>query len=132
MSHTLTMDYQFTTTVDKLWSALTDSGKLARWTMANNFEPVVGHQFTFRAEPSEYWDGIVVGEVLLIEEPSRLSYTWGTGDEKHTVTWTLQDMGDGKVNLHLEQTGISSKQARGGAMYGWQAWFAELEKVLEE
>jgi len=139
MSLTLSMDFQFTTSVEKLWSALTDSSKLAKWVanihtgqpMENNFKPVVGHRFQFRTQPTEYWNGIIEGEVLIVEEPNRLSYTWASG-EKHTVTWTLQDLGDGKVNLHLEQTGISNEQALNGAKYGWSKWCGELAKVLEQ
>lgn len=132
MSHTLNMDFEYTTTAEKLWSALTDSKKLARWTLKNDFLPVVGHQFTFRDEPSEWWDGIVTGEVVAVEPPTRLSYTWGTGDERHTVVWTLNDLGNGKVNLHLEQSGISSQQALGGAKYGWLGWTQKLETLLQE
>jgi Uncharacterized conserved protein len=131
MSLTLTLDFEYKTTIEKLWSALTDSSKLAKWTLENDFKPIVGHQFTFRAQPSEYWDGIIQGEVLIVEEPTRLSYTWA-GGEKHTVTWTLQDLGDGRVNLHLEQTGISGTPALNGAKYGWTNWNQELEKLLAE
>jgi len=132
MSLTLTLDFQYKTTLAKLWSALTDSDKLAKWTLPNDFKPVVGHKFQFRQKPTEFWDGLVEGEVLVVDEPGRLSYTWGTGAEKHTVTWTLQDLGDGRVNLHLEQTGISSQQALGGAKYGWTNWSGELEKLLAQ
>lgn len=140
MSLTLELDFQYTTTIEKLWAALTDSNKLAKWVvnnqtgvpMENDFKPIVGHRFQFRTQPSEYWDGIVDGEVLIVDEPNRLSYTWGSGDEKHTVTWTLQDLGDGKVNLHLEQTGISNEPARNGAKYGWSNWCRLLGKLLEQ
>ncbi|AFC30208.1 hypothetical protein PM3016_3363 [Paenibacillus mucilaginosus 3016] len=139
MSLTLSMDFQFTTSIEKLWSALTDSSKLAKWVanihtgqaMENDFKPVVGHRFQFRTQPNEFWNGIIEGEVLIVEEPHRLSYTWSSG-EKHTVTWTLRAIGDGKVNLHLEQTGISNAQALGGAKYGWSKWCGELEKMLEQ
>ncbi|RUS46939.1 SRPBCC domain-containing protein [Cohnella sp. AR92] len=131
MSLTLTLDFQYKTTIEKLWAALTDSKKLAKWTLENDFKPIVGHQFTFRAQPTEFWDGIIQGEVLIVEEPTRLSYTWA-GGEKHTVTWTLQDLGGGQVNLHLEQSGISNERALGGAKYGWTNWNGELEKLLAE
>ncbi|QYR19250.1 SRPBCC domain-containing protein [Paenibacillus sp. sptzw28] len=138
MSLTLTLDFQYKTTIEKLWSALTDSSKLAKWVaniqtgeaMENDFKPVVGHRFQFRTQPSEYWNGIIDGEVLIVDAPNRVSYTWTSGAGTHTVTWTLQDLGDGKVNLHLEQTGISNEQALGGAKYGWSKWCSELEKVL--
>ncbi|MGW9124108.1 SRPBCC family protein [Paenibacillus chitinolyticus] len=139
MSLTLSLDFQYKTSIEKLWSALTDSSKLAKWVadihtgqaMENDFKPVVGHRFQFRAQPTQWWNGIIEGEVLVVDEPNRLSYTWASG-EKHTVTWTLEDLGDGKVNLHLEQTGISNEQALNGAKYGWTKWCGGLEKVLEQ
>lgn len=140
MSLTLNLDFQYTTSIEKLWSALTDSSKLAKWVanihtgqpMENDFKPVVGHRFQFRTQPSEYWDGIIDGEVLTVDAPNRVSYSWASGREKHTITWTLQNLGDGKVNLHLEQSGISNEPALNGAKYGWGKWCGELEKVLEQ
>ncbi|WP_127529426.1 SRPBCC family protein [Paenibacillus kobensis] len=131
MSLALTLDFQYTTTIEKLWSALTDPAKLAKWVLENDFEPVVGHRFQFRSQPNEYWNGIIDCEVLIVEEPTRLSYTSAVGQEKHTVVWTLQDLGDGKVNLHLEQTGFSSVPALEGARWGVTQWCGELAKVLE-
>lgn len=132
MSLTLSLDFQYTTSIEKLWSALTDPTKLAKWVLENDFKPVVGHCFQFRSEPNEWWNGIIDCEVLIADEPNRLSYTWVSGDEKNTVTWTLQDLGDGKVNLHLEQTGISNAKAVEGAKYGWNGMGDELKKVLEQ
>jgi len=131
MSLTLPLDFQYTTSIEKLWSALTDSSTLAKWVMENDFMPIVGHRFQFRTQPTEWWNGIIDGEVLIVDAPNRLSYTFESG-EKHTVTWTLQDLGDGKVNLHLEQTGFSNAQGLEGAKYGWSQWCGELEKVLEQ
>ena len=132
MSLELSMDFQFKSSIEKLWSAISDSNKLAKWVADNDFKPVVGHRFQFRHAPSEYWDGIVDGEVIVVDEPNRLSYTWSTGDEKHTVTLTLHDLGDGKVNLHLEQTGFSNVHGLEGARYGWSEWVVELAKLLEQ
>jgi uncharacterized protein YndB with AHSA1/START domain len=126
------MDFQFETTVEKLWSALTDPRKLAKRIADNDFKPVVGHRFQFRHQPNEYWDGIVNSEVLAVEEPRRLSFSWEVGDERHTVTLTLDDLGNGKVHLRLEQTGLSNKAALSGAKYGWTAWGEKLERVLAE
>ncbi|TVX99843.1 SRPBCC family protein [Cohnella terricola] len=138
MSLTLTLDFEYATTIEKLWTALTDSSKLAKWVanihtgqpMENNFQPVVGHCFQFRTQPNEYWDGIIEGEVLIVDAPNRVSYTWASGGEKHTITWTLQDLGNGKVNLHLEQTGISNEPALNGAKYGWSNWCGKLEQIV--
>lgn len=130
MSLSLALDFQYTTTIEKLRSALTEAGKLEKWIMANNFKPVVGHRFQFRTEPNEWWDGLIEGEVLLVEPPTKISYTWGTGEEQHTVVWTLQDLGDGKINLHLDQTGFSNPYGVEGAKSGWSAWHEELAKLL--
>ncbi|MFF2890157.1 SRPBCC family protein [Paenibacillus sp. NPDC057967] len=130
MSLVLNLDFQYNTTIEKLWAAVTDSEKLEKWVLKNDFRPIVGHRFQFRAEPNEYWDGVINGEVLVVEPPSRLSYTWAVGEEKHTVVWTLQELGDGGVNLHLEQTGFSNPHGLAGAKHGWSAWCGELEKLL--
>lgn len=133
MSLALTLDFQYTTTIEKLWSHLTDSSKLAKWVMENDFKPEVGHNFQFRSEPNQYWDGIINCEVLAVDEANRLlSYTSAVGPEKHTVTWTIQDLGEGKVNLHLEQTGFSNEQGLNGAKWGVTQWCGELAKVLEQ
>ncbi|MFD0587323.1 SRPBCC domain-containing protein [Paenibacillus sp. GCM10027627] len=130
MSLILNLDFQYTTSIEKLWAAVTDSDQLAKWVLPNDFKPEVGHRFKFQAEPNEWWDGLIQGEVLVVEQPQRLSYSWESGGEKHTVVWTLQDLGEGKVNLHLEQTGFSNPQGLEGAKYGWSAWCGELEKLL--
>ena len=126
----LELDFQYKTSMEKLWAAITDSNKLEKWVLPNNFKPVVGYQFQFRNQPNEYWDGLIDGEVLVVDPPNRLSYTWAVGEEKHTVTWTLQDLGNGQVNLHLDQTGFSNPYGLAGAKHGWTAWCGELDKVL--
>ncbi|WP_268952894.1 SRPBCC domain-containing protein [Saccharibacillus alkalitolerans] len=62
--------------------------------------------------------------------PNRVSYSWAAGDERHTVTWTLEDQGDGTVNLHLDQTGFTNVHGLEGARYGWSGWFGKFEQAL--
>lgn len=45
MSLKLELDFLYTTSIEKLWSALTDSKMLAKWVLENDFKPVVGHRF---------------------------------------------------------------------------------------
>jgi len=66
MSLTLSLDFQFTTSVEKLWSALTDASQLTKWFTENNFRPVVGHRFQFRLPPMNGWNGLIEGEVLIV------------------------------------------------------------------
>ena len=135
MTADVSLDFQFTSSIDQVWKALTDSETLAKWIWDNDFKPVVGHKFQFRAEPSEWWDGIVDSEVLVVEEPHKLSYTWASFGETTTVTWTLKEGSDGTIHLHFEQTGFSEETksqpgAIEGAKHSWTEFGKKLEKVL--
>ena len=77
----------------RVWQALTDPKEIEQWLMPNDFAPRLGHKFQFRVpKPPRGWRGIVDCEVLVVEPPRRLSYTW-QGDPKHRPTkvmWTLE------------------------------------------
>ncbi|KOY83610.1 SRPBCC domain-containing protein [Lysinibacillus sp. FSL H8-0500] len=135
MKPDVSVDYQFTSSIKQVWHALTDSDMLAKWIWSNDFQPVVGHKFQFRAEPNEWWDGIVQCEVLEIDEPHKISYTWASAGETTTVTWTLTQNEDGTTQLRLDQSGFSEEtKARQGAIegakYSWITMGEQLQKVL--
>lgn len=124
----VSLDFQFTSSIDKVWNALTNSDTLAKWIMANDFKAIVGHKCQFR---NPQWNLIVDCEVLVVDEPYKLSYTWIGGPINTIVTWTLKEE-DGVTHLHLEQTGFEKEdQAFNGAKYGWANMAEELKKVLE-
>jgi uncharacterized protein YndB with AHSA1/START domain len=121
----------------KVWRALTEPELLARWLMNNDMQPAVGRSFTFRMEPTKWWDGIVHSEVLEIEPLKRLSYTWRSGPESSpldtVVTWTLTATASGGTRLRLEHSGFvpGNKFAFDGAAQGWQRMVNErLPEVL--
>ncbi|HEY6447938.1 MAG TPA: SRPBCC domain-containing protein [Acidobacteriaceae bacterium] len=122
---------------EKLWRALTNGSLLEQWMMPNNFAPVVGHKFQFRTDPKPNWDGVVDGEVLVVEPIDRLSYTWGTGGAKSgmqwVVEWTLTPNAGG-THVRMEQSGFSPEQKGNynGAKYGWNLFFNGLERVVAE
>jgi uncharacterized protein YndB with AHSA1/START domain len=125
----ISLDFQFTSSINTVWNSLTDSDTLAKWVMDNNFKPIVGHKCQFR---NEQWNLIVDCEVLVVDEPNKLSYTWIGGPINTIITWTLKQE-DGITTLHLEQTGFDKEdQAFNGAKYGWASKIEELKKVLEE
>lgn len=76
-------------------------------------------------------NGIIDCEVLIVDEPNRLSCTWASGGEENTVTWRLQELGNGKVKLYFKQTGISNEQAPGGARGGWIGMHGGLGKLVD-
>lgn len=120
---------------EKIWRALTETSLLDDWLMKNDFRPVVGHKFTLKTQPHGEWDGTVDGEVLTVEPPRRLAYTWVSGPGKlrieSVVTWTLEPTNAG-TRVRMEQSGFSGNQVQNlqGAKYGWQMFFGKLEQVV--
>ncbi len=115
----------------KLWRALTESTLLAQWLMNNDFEPVPGRKFQFRADPVPNWNGIIDCEVLIVDPLKQLSYSWGAMGLGSVVLFTLTPE-DGGTHVRMEHSGFRPDQqaAYKGATYGWQKFFGNLEKVV--
>jgi uncharacterized protein YndB with AHSA1/START domain len=121
---------------EKIWRALTQGPLIEAWLMKNDFEPVVGHRFNFRATPMAHWNGVVDCEVLVVEPHERLAYSWNASGEeaagglKTVVTWTLTPTGGGTL-VRMEQSGFLPEDEANyqGARYGWQRFVAGLELV---
>jgi uncharacterized protein YndB with AHSA1/START domain len=121
---------------ERIWRALTQAPLIEQWLMKNDFQPVVGHKFNFRAEPMPHWNGVTDCQVLVVEPNRQLSYSWNaSGAEaakglKTTVTWTLTPASGG-THVRMEQSGFRPEDQAGyqGASFGWQRFIAELEKV---
>ena len=94
-----------------VWRALTTSELLERWLMPNDFEPRVGHHFTFRTEPGPGFDGIVHCEVLELVEQERLVISWKGGPLDTRVAFALEDC-DGGTRLRIEHSGFRGLKAR--------------------
>ena len=134
---TLVVERVFPHPPEKLWRALTESTLLAQWMMDNDFEPTVGRRFQLRTEPKPNWNGVVDCEVLVVDPSQRLSYNWGVGGSESglqwVVDWTLTPA-EGGTHVRMEQSGFGLDQqaAYQGANYGWQKFFAGLERTLGE
>jgi uncharacterized protein YndB with AHSA1/START domain len=63
-TRTLVIEREMPHPPEKVWRALTESPLIEEWLMTNDFQPVVGHRFTFRATPARNWNGIIDCEVL--------------------------------------------------------------------
>ncbi len=110
-----------------VWHALTDSAALADWLMENDFIPRCGHRFHFRFKSRLGFERKIACEVLEVDEPRLLSYTWGGPGS--VVTFRLEAM-EGGTRLRLEHTGFSG--ARGFA-FGWalsHGWKHKIEERL--
>jgi uncharacterized protein YndB with AHSA1/START domain len=124
---------------EKIWRALTQRPLLEAWLMQNDFQPVVGHRFNFRAAPTPHWNGVVDCQVLVVQPHQRLSYSWdASGEEaaggiRTVVTWTLTPT-EGGTGVRMEQSGFRPQDDANyqGAQYGWQKFIAGLERVTAE
>ena len=90
---------------EQVWTALTDSRAIADWLMPNDFRPEVGHRFNFRTKPAPGFDGIVDCEVLKVEEPVELAYSWKGGGIDTIVSYRLAREGN-STRLVMEQDGF--------------------------
>jgi uncharacterized protein YndB with AHSA1/START domain len=116
---------------EKIWRALTQPHLIEEWLMKNDFKPVVDHRFNLRKNPQPDVSIVVDCQVLVVEPNKTLSYTWAAYGLESVVTWTLTPTGTG-TRLRMEQSGFRPDQQRAyqGAKYGWQGYFAGLERVL--
>lgn len=130
-TRTLVIEREMAHPPEKIWRALTQGPLIKEWLMDNDFEPVVGHEFKFRSTPMPNWNGIVDSEVLVVEPPRKLSYSWGSMGMASVVVWTLAATSGGTL-VRMEQSGFRSDQDANykGASYGWNKFIGNLEGVV--
>jgi uncharacterized protein YndB with AHSA1/START domain len=124
---------------EQVWRAISESASLAEWMYPNDFEPRVGHHFTFQVPPNPKvgFDGLVVScEVLECEAPSRLVLSWTVGGPvvNTRVSFRLERDGDG-TRLVFEHSGFDVSQPWGeqafqGAKFGWAKMLKQLQAVV--
>jgi len=123
---------------EAVWAYLTNAELMELWLMKNNFKPIIGYEFQFRANPvpSLDYDGIVYCKVLEMVPFKKLSYSWklgpgdGTINVDSVVSWELQPKGEGTELLldHgdfriLENTGIFNAMNVG--------WLKNMHKIAD-
>jgi uncharacterized protein YndB with AHSA1/START domain len=88
----LVRDYPHTP--GKVWRAVTDPALIPLWTATGaggrteGFATVVGTKFQFIGKPKPGWNGVVDCEVLEVDEPSLLRWSWtdtSSGDTTEVV-----------------------------------------------
>src|SRR5579863_7455553 len=113
MNRTIKHNLFYSHTPEIVWEYLTNSALISQWLMPNDFQPIVGHDFTFRTKPIPLFefDGIVYCKVLEIIPYKTLSYSWkgGPGNGKinldSIVVWKLSPK-DGGTEVLLEHSGL--------------------------
>ncbi len=100
---------------EKVWRAVTDPALVPLWTATGaggrpeGFSPTVGTKFKFIAKPMPGWNGVVDCEVLELNEPSLLRYSWTGGDGRGDVTEVVYRLEPhaGGTRFSYEHTGFT-------------------------
>ena len=98
----------------KVWRAVTDPALIPLWTATGaggrteGFATVVGTKFQFIGKPKPGWNGVVDCEVLEVDAPSLLRWSWtdtSTGDTTQVV-YRIEPH-DGGTRFSYEHTGFT-------------------------
>lgn len=85
--------------IDDVWRAITDPRMLTLWLMENDFEARIGARFTLRrADAAPGWRGWVECQVLELQPPIRMVWSWSDGAEEGGPTRVI-------FELHTEGSG---------------------------
>lgn len=110
--------------VESVWAALTDREAIERWWVETDFEPVVGRAFYFQDTPHGSWDGRVTGEVLAVDAPRSIRFSWRGDGHETVVTYTLEadDRGTRFLLEHDGFRGFRGLFLRTLLRFGWGAF----------
>jgi uncharacterized protein YndB with AHSA1/START domain len=132
MSYDIHIEQSYDAPVERVWQALTSSDSLAEWLMPNDFKAEVGHRFRFTGKPMPGWRGFVECEVIEVDPPRKLAFTW-LGDEDWTrptlVTFQLRDMGS-QTLLIFDHTGFVDPWGKSASDMLSGGWKGILQKRL--
>jgi uncharacterized protein YndB with AHSA1/START domain len=139
MSNTIRKEMLIPRPREDVWSAIASDTALAEWMFPNDFEPRIGHLFTFRVPPNPKvgFEGLTVRcEVLECEPPARLVFSWSAGGPvmNTRVSFQLEPDGAG-TRLVFEHSGFDLShpgglQAVHGAGYGWTKMLGQLVATI--
>lgn len=121
-----------------VWAYLTQPELMSQWLMPNDFQLIVGYDFSFKTKPipSLDLDGIFNCKVLEIVPYKKLSYSWkgGPGDGKITldtiVVWTLVEKNNG-TELQLVHSGFKEIENYSIFMGMTDGWAKNMEKIAK-
>ncbi|MEM9161711.1 MAG: SRPBCC domain-containing protein [Cyanobacteria bacterium P01_F01_bin.4] len=112
MTSTLVFNARYPHAPERVWQALTHPQALAAWLMDNDFEPCVGHCFQFKETSLPGLETVIDCEVIALEPPTRLVYTWQASGmpAPSMVTWMLMPI-EGGTQLQLRHSGLTAVES---------------------
>ena len=118
--------------IDEVWKAISNQELLSKWFFESTLEQKETGKVVFKDNNDKYFSG----EVLTIQEPINLAYSWNDPNLNHTtyVWWKLMEQ-DEKTIVELEHSGF--KGVRGeirGFSYGsfWTKALKNLDNFLQQ
>lgn len=124
--------------VEKVWDFITDSEKLAKWLMPNDFELELNKKFTLTCEGHDCGIDIIRCEVKEIVPYKKLAYSWETDQiaSETLVTINIQKQGD-KTKVTLvhsgwDKLGPGAKVIRDEYEGGWEGFILDKLKAATE
>ena len=130
-TRTVVVEREIAAPPEKLWRALTQPHLVEEWLMKNDFEPIPGHRFNLRRDPTPEISVVIDCTVLEVEPNRRLSYSWSAYGLESVVTFTLTPTETGTL-LRVEQAGFTADQraAYKGAKASWPQFLAALDALV--
>jgi uncharacterized protein YndB with AHSA1/START domain len=115
----------YTTTIDDLWSALTEPERLARWVCTVDGDPRLGT--SVHAHFTSSWDGIL--RIDVCDRPTHLLVTSAPGTPDEQIIEAVLTEEGSHTRLVIEERGFSMHDLPfHGA--GWQAHVEDLAAYL--
>jgi uncharacterized protein YndB with AHSA1/START domain len=100
--YTVVREYPYP--IEEVWAVLTEPAQVAKWTTTGQggrpegFATVPGTRFRFVGKPTMGWAGVVFCEVITVNAPHSMHYTWKgdeDADDVTDVTYLLEETPDG-------------------------------------
>jgi len=113
----LTFTEHFMAPVQTVWLAITDRRMLALWLMENDFGPRLGARFALRrADPMLGWRGWVECEVIELEPPTRMVWSWSDGAGEEMTSRVIFELQEERTGTRLTVSHIGDTDVAMGKM----------------
>lgn len=139
----LVLERTYAVSADQLYRAVTQSDNLAAWFGPEGVK-VADHNLSYErlgpwfaemggSEGSKYK---VSGEVLEIDAPNSVTFSWAWHDEKDvrgresTVRFAVEGLGGGSAKLTITHSGLADAEQRENHNGGWSSSLLKLPKIM--
>ncbi|WP_448953666.1 SRPBCC family protein [Labrys neptuniae] len=128
----LRIERRIAASIGTVWACLTTPALIADWFFAVDFRPEVGHRFRIAGEPVSGWRGWTDVEVLELEPPRRMLWSFDCCAEAEAshVLFELEQKQD-HVRLLLSHDGFVPALTRRLLDEGWSAYLTELAGLAQ-